>query len=235
MSAVILSECQLNQRLMRMSSPSRPRYLLAAACSLAASTLALAANAGPPDDLAQKVGSAVSDCLSGSASASPAGSIAPAQPPLCGIGRDGGDLKISHIPTSRGQLYAYHNEQGAEIVCGGPSTEQALPGGQQGVLDQLRASSKFARARLTAYKLSTPAAASSRYFGDSNAPGLYGVLVLQRPEGEDGPTLQVDYHRTLVQVGQARPSLSADLSSLKSTLYSIRVDRVVYVIPASMR
>ena len=182
-----------------MGSRSRRRYRLGAACGLAAVALAAAGNAEPSDDLAQKVGSAVSACLSGSASASPAGPAAPAQPPLRGIGRDGGDLKVSHIPTARGQLYAYHNEHGAEIVCGVALYGAVSPGGQQATLDQLRASPRFAPARLTAYKLSTPDAASSSYFGDPGAPGLSGVLVLQRPDGGDAPTLHVDYHRILVQ------------------------------------
>ena len=84
------------------------------------------------------------------------------------------------------------------MVCGVALYDAESKAAYNAVLAQLRDTGKFIPMPLSTYTLATPPAVSTSYLGNSKAPGLAGVLVLQRPAGAAAPTLQVDYHSTLV-------------------------------------
>jgi hypothetical protein len=151
-----------------------------------------ASEAAPVDAITQ----AVSACLGG---APPPVGAAPGAGDTPGLGRDPAGLDVTPIPVGAGRLYGYRTRGGAEVACGVALYGVPAARAYAAVIAEVRKSGRFAATSPAPYTIPTPAATASTYLGDVKAPGLSGVLVVMRAgRGAKEPTLQVDYHSTLV-------------------------------------
>lgn len=112
----------------------------------------------------------------------------------------GSDVIVSEVATDRGKLYAYRDHGGREIVCG-----IAVYGADAGPLaERLIAAIKASPLHLEDdskphYALSSAKPGRVRYFGAGPAPGVEGALIIERPVGDDAPSLEADFHVILLQ------------------------------------
>ena len=114
-----------------------------------------------------------------------------------GIGRPPSEYTAS-ILSSAGHFFVYRGTGSHEIVCGAALYGDA----PQGLLSELALAAQgfgFQEQDKSKYSLDGPRADRERYFGDKCAPALRGVLLLERAPSKNAPSLQMDYHVTLLR------------------------------------
>ncbi|HEY4029706.1 MAG TPA: hypothetical protein VGM25_05140 [Caulobacteraceae bacterium] len=185
-----------------MGAAQTPLVALAAAAALVVVPAARAEVAKPltikplaVKPLAEAAAEQLRACLFLPGPASSPSGAGVASPP--GLGR-AGRVIVTEVPTDRGKLYAYRDPGHGEVVCG-----IALYGvDPKAIAERLVEVVKASPRRLV---LDSPPHYSfdakpglTRYFADPKAPGMTGAMIVERPVGDDAPSLEADFHVVLI-------------------------------------
>lgn len=116
-----------------------------------------------------------------------------------GISR-GSNIKVAAVPSTHDRTFSYQGTSPHELACGvvlyGP-VSLALKRQMKAVIDGY--SPRWTPQALGPYRLGQAVTGEQTYWGDPKAPGIVGVLMIERPPSKDRPTVEIDYHRLLVQ------------------------------------
>lgn len=116
--------------------------------------------------------------------------------PPPGLSRDR-DVTVARLSANR--LFAYRGTGAHEIACGiavyGP-----VPAGLRASLVRMIEShaGQWVAQPKAFYSLAHARPATITYWGAPRAPGLSGVMLMERAPSPDAPSLEIDYHGALI-------------------------------------
>ncbi len=139
---------------------------------------------------AQVVSTALTNCLSGDWPSSAVSRLDKLPPGLIAGLRN---LSAVRLPGSKGLAFTYVGDVGSAGVCGIALYGAVDPVVRQQIRKAIDAHSDLRPAEERFWKVAAPRA-EKLYWGDPRAPGLRGVLELDRPPSQYAPTLDVHYH-----------------------------------------
>lgn len=105
------------------------------------------------------------------------------------------NIVVSGVPGSHGRTFAYNGTSQRQAVCGvvlyGPASA-AMKRQIKAVINAF--SPRWTRQSLAAYSLGAAVTGKRTYWGDPLAPGITGVMLIERSPGKNRPTIEIDCH-----------------------------------------
>jgi hypothetical protein len=104
------------------------------------------------------------------------------------------------VPDSHGRTFAYQGTSPHELACGVVlygSVSSAKKRQIKAVINGYGL--RWTPHPLGPYTLGEAVTGEQTYWGDPKAPGVSGVLLIERSPSKDRPTVEIDYHRVLIQ------------------------------------
>ncbi len=109
------------------------------------------------------------------------------------------DVSIEKIPGNGVRGYAYHANSRSEIACGialyGPVSSGEI---SALVSEVIKEKPSYSKSSADSYRLTAAAPAHITYYADPKAPALSGVLIFEREPSAKTPSVEIDYHRSLI-------------------------------------